>query len=318
MSSVISVPLNTASPIDLVKTLMQNVSKDFQTKPAAERFSLNVPSHLLSALNMFPIPCATYLNELNSVSGQAMLDKKLSIKAVGSRTGQIILVPFEALGYWSYISKAIDAKRKWMKALIWLKGYELQSPALSALTQEVFSLLKQVYWTDSIPGISSSISMTELADFLLDEWLLDSHIDTMLLQLKACMQEHSIVHNQHIIGCTTLAQSLSSCWLTNAEDNSKLYDLKANYFLWTYGAKLAETRDKPLWFIAFSAPGHWTAVKINPVQHLISWGDSLGKSMPVELNNSTKIWLSHCLQQHVFKYDTSYCVLNKMTAICVQ
>ncbi|KAF8990883.1 hypothetical protein BDQ17DRAFT_1433485 [Cyathus striatus] len=133
MSSAVSIPLNTASPIDLVQTLVQNVSEDFQIKPAAERFLLYVPSHSLSALNILPIPCATYLNELNSASGQAMLDKKLSIEAIGSQNGKPILVPFEALGYWSYINKAIDTKRKWTKALIWLKGHEYQLPALSAL-----------------------------------------------------------------------------------------------------------------------------------------------------------------------------------------
>ncbi|KAF8993134.1 hypothetical protein BDQ17DRAFT_1331884 [Cyathus striatus] len=279
------IPAHTASPIDLVQISLQDISEEFQLKPAAERFLSNIASHPLSILNELPIPSATYLNQLNAASGQAMLDNKLSIEIVGIRNGQHVLVPFEALGYWSYLSKAIEAQRRWKQALIWLKGHELQSPSFATLAQAVFSLLSQVFWIDSIAGISSSIMMTDLADFLSDNWLSDGHIDTMLLQLEIRIKKHPDLCNQHIIGCTSLAQSLSSNCFTDMKDDSILYLSTANYFLRTYGAKLAESKDKPLWFIAFSLPGHWIAGKIDPVENIIYWGDSLNKNIPLELEN---------------------------------
>ncbi|KAF8996981.1 hypothetical protein BDQ17DRAFT_1429340 [Cyathus striatus] len=232
-----------------------------------------------------------------------MLNRTISIEI--DQECERILVPFEALGYWSYENKAISVQLKWKQGLSWLKGHEHQSPAFAALAQDAISLLSQVSWTTSIPDISLHISMTELTDFLSDKWLSNGHIDAMLLRLKMCLRENSTLYNEHIIGCTYLTQSLTASWLLDTEQDYALYCTTANHYLQTYEEQLAENRDIPLWFVAFSLPGHWTAIKINPITQIVNCGDSLGGSMPLDLQNGMKVWLTHCTQSSEFKFDTS-------------
>ncbi|KAF8980988.1 hypothetical protein BDQ17DRAFT_1438674 [Cyathus striatus] len=125
--------------MELVQLSLLPVSNTFQLKPVTERFLHDIPTHSVSNLNMLPIPSAAYINQLYAFAGQAMLNGTISIEI--DQECERILVPFEALGYWSYANKAISAQLKWKQGLSWLKGHEHQSPAFAALAQDAISLL---------------------------------------------------------------------------------------------------------------------------------------------------------------------------------
>ncbi|KAF8986538.1 hypothetical protein BDQ17DRAFT_1436230 [Cyathus striatus] len=63
--------------------------------------------------------------------------------------------------------------------------------AIMSLAQEIISVISQVHWTGFVPGVVSHLSMMELADLFLEEWLTDSHVDTILVILEKCLYKHS-------------------------------------------------------------------------------------------------------------------------------
>jgi hypothetical protein len=99
---------------------------DFPTPPvtmslhgvkAEELFSHNIPTHTSSKCLQLPAPSHGILKSLRACSGQAMLDRKISVQH-WDHNG--IFLPFNALGMWALIIEAHDTKNAWRDGLRWL------------------------------------------------------------------------------------------------------------------------------------------------------------------------------------------------------
>ena len=104
-----------------------------------------------------------------------MLDSKVSIPHWEKSD---IFLPFDALGMWALIIEADTSKCAWGNPLRWMdeQHRNIQEQSISQVT----ALLHTIPWKDYIRGLGLCLSLTDMATFLSWEWLLDTHIDSML------------------------------------------------------------------------------------------------------------------------------------------
>ncbi|KAH8986514.1 hypothetical protein EDB86DRAFT_2832639 [Lactarius hatsudake] len=138
-------------------------------------FSCNSATHTSSECLQLPFPSCDILNVLRAHSGQAMLDGKISIQ-YWEKSG--VFLPFDALGVWALIVEADTAKCAWSNVLRWMDEHRDNIPAQSI--SQVMALLRMVPWKGYIKGLRSGLSITDMATFLSQEWLSDTHLDTMV------------------------------------------------------------------------------------------------------------------------------------------
>jgi hypothetical protein len=112
-----------------------------------------------------------------------------------------VFLPFDALGTWDYILKVIAARKAWISALQWMKVQAKTIPE-QYMTQ-VMLLLCRVSWKGYIKGLGSALTITDMATFLSQEWLSDSHIDCMLTVTKRL---HNVAPSD-VIPCTEIVAS---------------------------------------------------------------------------------------------------------------
>jgi hypothetical protein len=250
-------------------------------------FSHNVATHASSACLQLPAPSRSILEALRACAGQAMLDGKTSVQHWDKRD---VFIPFDALGTWDIILEADTAKKAWRDALTWL-DYQDEIP--KQYIARITKLLGTVPWKDNIKGLGSGLSITEMAVFLSQEWLSDSHIDSMLRAVMYLRRDtlSQITPHTEIILTNFITHILASP-LLEASPIPGDYAKKAPKLVQKLGSAISESpSDIRIATISFSPPGHWACLIIDYRARTISWGDSAGRAAPAGLEKRLKAWL---------------------------
>ena len=270
---------------------------DFPTPPitpllkgvdAEAIFSHDKATHPSSKCLWLPAPSRVILEVLLACAGQAMLDGKTSVQHWDRRD---VFLPFDALGTWDLILEADSSKRAWQGALTWLDqqhGIPLQYVA------RVMKLLGTVPWKDYIKGLGSGLSITETAAFLSQEWLSDSHIDSMLravTYLRHDTLSHLTPRTEIIL--IDFATHILASPLLEASPIPCSYAKNAPKSVQRLGSIISENPSNiRIATVSFSPPGHWASLIIDCQARTISWGDSVGRAAPVCLEKRLKAFLS--------------------------
>ena len=160
-------------PTSPITTSLQGVKPE-------ELFSYNAATHATLECLRLPAPSNDILRSLRTCAGQAMLDGKISVKH-WDHDG--IFLPFNALGTWALIVEADTAKNAWRDGLRWLDRLHRNEVIPTQYVPHVMKLLGTLPWKDHIKGLSSWLSITDMATFLSQDWLLDAHVDSVTLGL---------------------------------------------------------------------------------------------------------------------------------------
>jgi hypothetical protein len=221
-----------------------------------------------------------------------MLDGKPSIRHWEKSD---VFLPFDALGTWDYILKIIAAKKAWIGALQWIAGLPQAIPEQYMI--RIRSLLRQVPWKGYIKGLASSLKITDMAGFLSQEWLSDSHIHCMLtvtkhLRLDVLSGVDPKIPITEIVMPDFPSHILSSPLLATTPITPD-YFAKAPKSIVCLGRTIANAATGiRLVAVAFSPPGHWACLLIDTQAGTISWGDSVGRTMPSGFENRLRAWLA--------------------------
>jgi hypothetical protein len=164
-------------------------------------------THTSSECLQLPAPSHGILKSLRACAGQAMLDGKISVQH-WDHSG--IFLPFNALGIWALIIEADTAKNAWRDALTWLDQQHCNGTIPTQYIPRVMKLLGTLPWKDHIKGLSSWLSITDMATFLSQDWLSDAHIDSMLsaaMHLRRDTLSHMVPRTE--LFCPTLSLTYS-------------------------------------------------------------------------------------------------------------
>ena len=277
--------------MQLLRTALPQVTESFQRMSPHDLFSFQESTHTSMECFQLSAPSNDFLTHLRACAGQAMLDGKPSIQH-WERSD--IFLPFDALGTWDYILQIIAAKKAWNRALQWMAGQPQAIP--EQYTTHITSLLHQVPWKGYIKGLGSSLTITDMAEFLSQEWLSDSHIHCMLTLTK---HRHIDVLSgadpripiTEIIMPDFPSHILSSPLLATTPIAPD-YFAKAPKSAISLGRKIANAdAGIRIAAVAFSPPGHWACLLINTQTGTISWGDSVGRAVPSGFETRLRAWL---------------------------
>ncbi|KAN0139177.1 hypothetical protein V8E53_002678 [Lactarius tabidus] len=268
---------------------------DFPTPPitllkginAEEIFSHNRATHTSSECLQLSVPSHKILEALRACAGQAMLDGKISVQHWDKRD---VFLPFDSLGMWSLILEADIAKKAWQDALAWLdQQHEIPIQYIAQVTK----LLAIVPWKDGVKGPGSGLSITEMAGFLSQKWLSDSHIDSMLHAAMYLRREalSNTAPRTEIVPTTFVTHILASP-LLEASPIPCNYIKNAPKSVQRVGSVISESpSDIRIATVSFSPPGHWACLVIDCRARTIAWGDSAGRPEPAGLEKRLKAWL---------------------------
>ena len=294
-------PSESLSVLQLLETTPPQVTESFQSINPDGLFSFHEATHMSSECFYLPAPSSNFLTHLRACAGQAMLDGKPSIQH-WARTD--VFLPFDALGTWDYILKVIAAKKAWISALQWMKVQAKTIP--EQYMTRIMLLLCRVSWKGYIKGLGSALTITDMATFLSQEWLSDSHIDCMLTVTKRL---HNVA-SSGVIPCTEIVASdfpshiLSFPLLAStpiASDYLADYFTKAPESIISFGTTIANAATGVrIAAVVFSPPGHWASLLIDTHAGTISWGDSMGRAMPAGFEDRLRAWLALFIPQTEF------------------
>jgi hypothetical protein len=220
-------------------------------------------------------------------AGQAMLDGKTSVQHWDKKD---IYLPFHALGMWDLILEAGTAKKAWQDALMWL---DRQRDIPIQYIGRVMKLLGTVPWKDYVKGLGLGLTMTEMAVFLSQEWLSDTHIDSML---RAAIYQRSdtlsqITPHTEIVLTDFITHVLSSQHLETSPIPHD-YTKSAPKSVQRLGSVISKSpSDIRIATVSFSPPGHWACLIVDFQARTIGWGDSAGRAAPAGLEKHLKAWL---------------------------
>jgi hypothetical protein len=270
---------------------------DFPTPPIAQSlkgidperiFSHNRATHTSLECLRLPAPSRGILNVLRACAGQAMLDGKISVQH-WDQSG--IYLPFDALGTWALIVEADAAKNSWRKALRWLDQRHETIPI--QYIPRVTKLLGTVPWKGYVKGLGSGLSITDMAAFLSQEWLSDTHLDSMLSAAMYLRRDalSCMVLRTEIVLTDFITHILASPPLETSPIPCD-YVTKAPKSVQKLGSVISENSSGlRVATVSFSPPGHWACLIIDCHAGTISWGDSTERAAPAGLEKRLKAWL---------------------------
>ncbi|TFY80575.1 hypothetical protein EWM64_g3442 [Hericium alpestre] len=249
-------------------------------------------------------PPQEVLRKLRDFAGQAMLDGKRSV-CYWTRTD--VRLSFSALGFWAALSEAITAKATWTAALSWLQKQVTLDPSLAALQLRVNTVLASTPWKGFVEGLGRHASATEMSMFLSRKHLTDVHVDTMLRLLAVRLQQEEPHLATFIsLGTMSLADGLSksAALISRPGPDVLPYPNAVPADVVEYGDRLAENEASVILGVAHSPPDHWAAYSVDRPNHVVNWGDSIGRQAPSGFIKGMKCWLGHHLSSQRFRYCT--------------
>jgi hypothetical protein len=129
----------------------------------------------------------------------------------------------------------------------------------------VMKFLGTVPWKDYVKGLGSGLTMTEMAVFLSQEWLSDTHIDSML---RAAIYQRSdtlsqITPHTEIVLTDFITHVLSSRHLETSPIPHD-YTKSAPKSVQQLGSVISKSpSDIRIATVSFSPPGHWACLIVD-------------------------------------------------------
>ncbi|KAF4607769.1 hypothetical protein EYR40_000104 [Pleurotus pulmonarius] len=289
-------------PPQMITRFLKNPQTTFSSTPANTSLG-----YLLSPDR--PIPPRAFLIQLRNAAGQAMLDGSVSIK---HWSGPDIYLPFEALDFLYALSDIAKARAAWKSALRWTSNV---LPLDSSRTARMTSITQSLSWDGLIPKLGRSDSVTHITDFLSAKRLSSSHIDTMLLRLRARYRDEvGYQSNKPVVLFPTLSFTDYLEHLTSKDVQSP-DQLLSNPALSTIGDFVATSqRDVLIATVGYWPEDHWGFVLITVSGGRVQakWGDGLRRRVPLRLEKGIKMWSKRYLPQHIVTVDSHHtCAAQK-------
>ena len=166
----------------------------------------------------------------------------------------------------------------------------------------VTTLLHTVSWKGHIKGLGSGLSITDMATFLSEEWLSDTHLDSMLTAAIHLRQDSlsCMVPHTEIVLSDFSSHILTSLLLVTSPITRSYLD-KAPKSILKLGSIISNTSmDIQIAAVSFSPPGHWASLLINFQAGTIGWGDLAGRAPPAGFEKRLKTWLAYFAPQNQF------------------
>ena len=245
-----------------------------------------LPSNLQSVLHQDGIQSFNYqslltigppvLPSIPKVYQNAIKKSQYPIHSVTLRPyyGDPVRLPAWVFDYWVEIGHAVDIRKQWKVALIWVSGYSTLPMAMGLYYQLLlgFSSLSWLhsaaYTGDITPLLSSSPVESHLSSF---------HIDYVIAQIKA---QHgktygaSIIDHHIFVIVNNFNTIIHFYGNICAKKEGYLWDalmVIENRIIMGNVDSLGDVMDLPL---------HWVSVVVNFQQQQILYGDSLGRKIP--------------------------------------
>lgn len=275
-------------------------------KNAQAAFSMTPPNTSLSYLlsPKHACPSQSFLRDLRDAAGQAMLDGCISIEYWGAPD---VYLPFEALGFWYELGNAIRAQEAWNSAQRWLGNTRLRDNA--SRTARINSIIQSLPWAGLISKLGRSASVSHMADFLSTARLSSSHIDAMLLCIRARYRDEVGYQpgNQitlfPTLSFTELLRSLKAKGVHSIDNIMNHPDLS------TIGNFAANSqRDILIATVAYWPPNHWGSlfITISGGRVQAKWGDGLQRKIPSLLSKGIRAWSNRYLPRHFITVDSGF------------
>ncbi|KAH9016984.1 hypothetical protein EDB85DRAFT_1897861 [Lactarius pseudohatsudake] len=173
-----------------------------------------------------------------------------------------VFLPFDALGAWALIVEANTAKCAW----------------------------------------SNALSITDMATFLSQEWLSDTHLDTMVnaaVHFRHESLSHMVPRTE--IALSDFAAHILMSPLLETTPLARDYMDKAPQSVIRLGSTISSCpTDIRIMAVAFSPPGHWACLLIDFQARTIAWGDSMRRDPPAGFEKRLRTWLGRFCPQNQF------------------
>lgn len=265
----------------------------------------NTPvSYLLSVDRA--LPPKAFLTKLRGAAGQAMLDGSISIKYWGEPD---VYLPFEACGFLYELIIIAKAQAAWKSALKWV---DITFAHDVSLAGRIASITQSVSWGGLIPKLCHTALVTDMTDFLSTSLLSSSHIDAMLLHLRARVRDE--LGNRYgnkvtIFPSILFTDRLRALGSNKANSNKAVDEILDSAELSNIGKFISTSpQDVLLATISYWPKYHWgfIMITISGGRVQAKWGDGLHKRVPLSLEKGIKMWSKRYLPQHVVTVDGGF------------
>lgn len=249
-------------------------------------FSDREPNTTVDTLWERPVPSREFINKLRSLAGQAMLDGKTSIRDWMQKENQIYL-PFSALKFWSMLLDCISTKLSWTRAMTWFRDQRLPSNLIARIE----TTITQIPWNGSIRSLGGFVNVTDMALFLSDQMLSESHVDAMLALLRLRVSDSHSEKDSVIIEQTAFGQAL-----TGIPQYKSAYPQGAADILIKSAARLKAAKvPTQMISVAHSHPVHFGAllIKKSILGFEVCWLDSMKRPQPAKMVKGLKTWFAY-------------------------
>ena len=228
---------------------------------ASECFSDNPPNEILASLAKRSIPPRKFIQDLASQFGQAILDRKRSIKDPLYHKS---FLPFWVLTVWERLTELNLTKEKWTAATTWFeRTSETLDPTTSATTRQH---LTRIGWSAEI-----TVGGERATALALPQLLANSLLDSAILDLMAgCIQVE--------VGYTGGLSHVHICGTVFTNTVTRLREKGAeppDWFRERFIDPVQDGRWQMLYFPMFwSTCEHWVSVRVNFTTGRVSVGQS--------------------------------------------
>jgi hypothetical protein len=285
--------------MQLLNFSLPGVTKPLQGIDPMGIFSFHESTHMsLECINL-EIPDISLLRKLRDCAGQAMLDGKRTVQHWVKRD---VFLPFDALGTWYDVLEVGTAKQSWARATRWLKKHQDTIPERHFT--HVMEHLQNMLWKDEVKGLKTGLQIMDMAAFLSQDWLSDTHIASMLTataHLRHDVLSHAVPHTE-IVSPTFPAHILSFDLLDASPTLSEYLDGTPPKAIVNLGTLISETKSTGIRIatVSYSPEYHWASLLIDVCAGTIAWGDSLRRPIPDSFEKRLRTWLVIFLPEKQF------------------
>ncbi|KAF7420714.1 hypothetical protein PC9H_011232 [Pleurotus ostreatus] len=293
----ISELLATQLPPEATTWVLKDARAAFCNIPA------NTPLSYLLLPNR-PLPPRPFLIKLRNAAGQAMLDGSVSIKHWGAHD---IYLPFEALGLWYALSDFVKAQTAWKTALRWTANVFPHDN--SSRTARMTSIFQSLHWEGLIPKLGRASEVTHMAQFLSSSSLSSSHIDAMLLRLRARYRDevdHRSSKQILLVPTLSFTDHLGALASKDTQSPNEILDSSELSRIGNFIA--TSPQDVLIATVGYWPTNHWgfVLITISGSRVQAKWGDGLQRKVPKALAKGIRMWSNLYLPKHIVTIDSGY------------
>jgi len=214
-------------------------------------------------------------------------------------------LPIWILSFWAKSYEARWWRGQWKVCNDWVAS----RPHVSAgLRDQLDKTLINIHWRGSLDGRRRDRSISDIFDLLSNNELNSGQIDDLLELIERDLPTQSPRGAASpLVASTVLAQTL-----VFAHQQRDSNDFRKTWFQATVEKSLVEKRKSSVAGVAWisrSGHGHWVSYVVNPASSLISYGDSLGGSIPLALSAALQWWLLNLREMMGLSIDDTVTVV---------